>query len=245
LRGQYMAYRKKRKILFVILYILFPYLLSAQRNPEVIEQWLNGNDLIMKEIAIKDIGKYKYKKFIPQLIKILDVDKVEDKEKVKRKVDEKDESKLRAAAALALGEFKEESKEIIPILISRIEKDKFKRVVRIACIKSLGNIGRNDEIVLFTLIRLLDEFDPELVIEAIISLEKIGDNRVQYILADVVRVYEDIDVRKKALETITKIGNKKVINELKSAIEVNKNDETYKEIVPFIEKTIAQLSKKN
>jgi len=240
-----MAYRKKRKILFVILYILFPYLLSAQRNPEVIEQWLNGNDLIMKEIAIKDIGKYKYKKFIPQLIKILDVDKVEDKEKVKRKVDEKDESKLRAAAALALGEFKEESKEIIPILISRIEKDKFKRVVRIACIKSLGNIGRNDEIVLFTLIRLLDEFDPELVIEAIISLEKIGDNRVQYILADVVRVYEDIDVRKKALETITKIGNKKVINELKSAIEVNKNDETYKEIVPFIEKTIAQLSKKN
>jgi HEAT repeat protein len=240
-----MAYRKKRKILFVILYILFPYLLSAQRNPEVIEQWLNGNDLIMKEIAIKDIGKYKYKKFIPQLIKILDVDKVEDKEKVKRKVDEKDESKLRAAAALALGEFKEESKEIIPILISRIEKDKFKRVVRIACIKSLGNIGRNDEIVLFTLIKLLDEFDPELVIEAIISLEKIGDNRVQYILADVVRVYEDIDVRKKALETITKIGNKKVINELKSAIEVNKNDETYKEIVPFIEKTIAQLSKKN
>jgi len=251
--------------------------LSYGQEKKVIEQWLNGRDEVMKEIAIKRIvkgeykellpqainmleqwlgekdikirkkalkyiGEGKFKEMIPALAKILETEESSDK-KIKKddKEKEKEIEDLKITVVTTLGEFKN-NKEIISLLVSVLKKERYP--IRIACIKSLGNIGSNDVESLNILIDLLDEYNPGLVLEVLNSLEKIGDKRLQFFLVDVVKGYKDMDVKKRALDIISKIGNKKIIKELKDAIRVNKEDNEYKDIVPYIEKTIDLLSKR-
>ena len=256
-------------LILIILSVSFFY---GEATPEMIEQWLKGDNAATKEIAIKEIGKRKLEKFVPQLKEILitepkkEVSRVEpkaepkvdpkkknekgkakEKPKISRAKDneiqkEKESEKLRTAAALALANFKGD-KEIATMFLDVLKTSQYKRSLRLACIKALGDIGDNSKEVIMPLVNLLNEFDPELVIEVISSLERIGEPKVQFILSDVVKVYEDKDVRKRALAAIEKIGNSKVVRELQQSIEDNKKDD-YKELVPLIEKAIARLQLK-
>ncbi|MFH1074402.1 MAG: hypothetical protein V1752_04855, partial [Candidatus Firestonebacteria bacterium] len=126
----------------------------GEASPEMIEQWLKGDNAAIKEIGIKEIGKRKLEKFVPQLKELLITElkkeevKVEiknkeekgkkrpkwSKEKDNEKQKEEESEKLRTAAAAALANFKGD-KEIPALLCSVLEKNKYMRSLRMACIR--------------------------------------------------------------------------------------------------------------
>ncbi|MFH1074233.1 MAG: HEAT repeat domain-containing protein [Candidatus Firestonebacteria bacterium] len=186
---------------------------------------------MLKQVAMKEIVKSKYKEFIPQLINILE--------------NSKEDMKLRAEAAKSLGVFKND-KTVAAALMNGLSVDN-DLPLRMSCAASLGDIGGNDAAVLNKLLKILSDVDSEseLVMEVIDALEKIGDKRVQYLLVDVVIVHEELYVKKRALRAIGKIGDKVVVKELQEAAELLKKEKDFQDdIVPDIKKVIEILSKK-
>jgi HEAT repeat protein len=185
-------------------------------------------------MALKTVGKQKVKELIPKVISVLKKDTDEnvraqaaiclgeigekkDVAPVLFEVIETDTSiKVKVDAINSLGKLKDTS--LVDKLADLVYNKDFGKnaYIREAIANSIGEIGLNTEKTRKTLITLLDEGDKDVRKKAILALEKIGEINSQYLIIDLVDIDPEIDVRLTALDVLSRIGSKKLINELES-----------------------------
>jgi len=228
-------------------------------DSKILSKWLDSSDFITKITALKTIEKQKNVELIPKIINLLKKDSNEDVRKqcaiclgsigsedvvlpLLDSIETDISTNVKEAGVISLGKLKYPSS--LSKLIEFLDKDFSKnRTIRVGIVYAIGEIGINNENTRNVLINMLGDDDKEVRKEAIKSLEKIKEWNAQYLIINMVEAEPFVDVRLQALDTLSRIGGKRIINELEM-IRKNITKEKFFEVRDKIPKVIQEIKKR-